>query len=172
MMWNCFRDAGTTVHTMGLVVDGGCLREVSCRGQLLVQRDVTLASSECNISLTLWGKVATDFSSEKKVIVVSRAKVKVYQGVRNLSLPTSGSYEVEPRGVRGVEELILWGRKAGGVTETSITQEVRSLAFPAPTSSSHSCFCSFPSHLLTRTKQWQCWRPDRSRMYQGWRRSR
>ena len=95
------------------------------------------------------------------MIVVSRAKVKVYQGVRNLSLPTSGSYEVEPRGVRGVEELIVWGRKAGGVTETSITQEVRSLAFPAPTSSSHSCFCSFPSHLLTRTKQWQCWRPGR-----------
>lgn len=116
--------AGKLVYVIGLVVDEGCLLEVPCKGKDVAQRDVTLASRDGSMKLTLWAKDATDFCHEGRVIAVRGALVKVFRGLRNLTLPPSGSYEVEPEGVRGVSQLVTWGREERrGDSEVSSLQD-------------------------------------------------
>ena len=100
--------AGTAVYTVGVVLTPGVLTSVPYKGKHIKQRDVVLTSPNTSIVLTLWGKIAVQFCARRKVVVVRGAWVKEYMGIKNLSLPTSGSYEVEPKGVQGVEELMAW----------------------------------------------------------------
>ena len=103
--------SGSSVYTIGLVQDQGRLVRVPYKGTSIVQRDVVLTSTNASIKLTLWGRVAVKFFAPKKVIVVRGAWVKEHLGVRNISLPSSGSYEIEPVGVPGVEEMMTWWKK-------------------------------------------------------------
>ena len=103
--------AGSSVYTIGLVQAEGRLVRVPYKGTSIIQRDVVLASPKASLTLTLWGKVAVKFFAPKKVVVVRGAWVKEHLGVKNISLPSSGSYEVEPAGVPGVQNMMAWWRE-------------------------------------------------------------
>ena len=70
-----------------------------------------MTSTNASLTLTLWGKVAIKFFAPKKFIAVRGAWVKEHLGMKNLSLPSSGSYQVEPVGVPEVQEMITWWKE-------------------------------------------------------------
>ena len=92
------------VHTLGYVDLVGPIQQP--RGKTL--REITLvAPGGASISLTVWAKMATGFDSDRRVLAVRGARVKEYQGVRELSLLTTGTIAVEPEEA-GVEEMVAW----------------------------------------------------------------
>ena len=103
--------AGTSVYTMGVILHPGTLVKVAIRGKSVSQRDVLLTSPSGSMKLTLWGSVALKFNAMGQVVVVRGSWVKEHKGVKNLSLPTTGSYEVKPVGVQGVQELVAWWKE-------------------------------------------------------------
>ena len=95
---------GSVVHTLGYVSEVGPIQ----RHQGKTLREITLTGpGGASISLTLWAKMAVNFTARHRVLAVRGARLKEYEGVAELSLLTTGTYEVEPKEA-GVQEMVAW----------------------------------------------------------------
>ena len=134
----------TAIRTIGLVQHiKPCETGVTKSGRRYVRRDVELVSPSGAMYVTIWGRKASEFSSQGKVIVVIGAKLKKFEGTRHLSL--TGIYEVEPD-LYGVKELKSWAEQRSVNPDADqflhvVQQEVKLLP-PAP------CLLATASNLL------------------------
>ena len=92
-------------------------------------REIVLAAPGATVVLTLWGEVATSFTAEGKILALKLAKVRTYDGIKNLSLPSHGSYEVEPD-VPEVRNLMTWKQslELNSIQVEQITDQVEQIS--------------------------------------------
>jgi len=116
----------TVVDIIGWVKEVGDLIEFRSKSEKdLKKREVVLADNSnggSSINLVLWAEQAEQFNSHDVILAVKGAKLTEYNGVKNLSLGFSGSYEIAPPDMQEVEDLEEWASGIRGVIGTPSSQ--------------------------------------------------
>ena len=123
-------ETGNVVFTLGFVSEVEPVKQsvTETSGRPYTLRVVKLVAPDhlgrcvC-VSLTLWGRKAILFNGRGRVLAVRGAKVKEYEGVKELSLTHTGTVEVGPKEA-GVEEMEAWGKEQEAWGKKEQTEEV------------------------------------------------
>ena len=123
-------ELGTLIYTLARVESVGEVQQVAARGALgkppVPVRHLQLVGPEASLTLSLWASLATSPSSEAlqgKVISLRGARVREYQGQRNLSLSPPYFYVVDPE-EPGVTALVTWMKGQDSARELREQEEL------------------------------------------------
>jgi len=120
--------ADTVVDVVAWVREAGDLIEFRSKAEKdLKKREIVLADKSgggSSVNLVLWGNQAQEFSSADAIIAIKGAKINEFNGIKNISLGFSGTYEVAPK-LPEVEELEAWASGLRGVVSQTSTQNTQ-----------------------------------------------
>jgi len=117
--------ADTVVDLLAWVREVGDLIQFRSRAEKdFKKREIVLSDNSnggTSINLVLWAEQAEQFASGDAIIAIKGAKVAEFNGVKNISLGFSGTYEASPS-VPEAEELEAWASELRGVVGMPASQ--------------------------------------------------
>jgi len=117
--------ADTVVDLLAWVREVGDLIQFRSKSEKdFKKREIVLSDNSnggTSINLVLWAEQAEQFASGDAIIAIKGAKLAEYNGVKNISLGYSGTYEVSPP-VPEAEELESWASGLRGVVGMPASQ--------------------------------------------------
>ena len=150
------KEVGTLVYTVGVVLEEGKVMERPSRGPPgsppVNLKELQIATPATTLTLSLWGPLANMSPGEAlqgRVLAVNRARVREFQGVKNLSLSPPGYYEVDQNNAE-VKALASWALEHHGLGGLPLMKGQVKAATPAQVKLLPYLVCSLNLHLIPR----------------------